>query len=291
MPPPLTLPRLLLAALLAVPWLPAAAADPQAKPISVATYNLRLDLTSDGPNAWPHRRDAVKALVGRYGFEIMGTQEGLPHQIRDLEAMAGFTRVGVGRDDGRAEGEHAAIFFRHSRFEALDRGDFWLSQTPERPSIGWDGRCCKRIASWVKLRDRGDGQVFFVFNAHFDHEGVQARRESALLMLRRIADLAGPLPVICMGDFNALPDSEAVRSLGAVLRDSRAASLAPPVGPVGTFNGFERYAPLRDRIDYVFVSPQWRVLRYAALDDSVDGRYPSDHLPVAVQLVLEPGAR
>lgn len=260
-------------------------------PIEVATYNLRLDLASDGPDAWPHRREAVKALVRYHGFEILGTQEGLPGQIRDLEAMSEFARVGVGRDDGRSAGEHAAIFYRRDRFEALDHGDFWLSETPERPSIGWDGRCCKRIASWVKLRDRSDGQSFFVFNAHFDHEGVQARRESALLMLRKIAQIAGDQPVICMGDLNSLPDSDAVRSLGAVLRDARAASETPPYGPAGTFNGFKLDAPMLDRIDYVFVGAPWRVLRYGVLSDSVDRRYPSDHHPVAVRLVLDRGPR
>lgn len=264
---------------------PAAAAT--TAPIEVATYNLRLDLASDGPNAWPQRREAVKALVRFHGFEILGTQEGLPHQIADLEAMTEFARVGVGRDDGRSGGEHAAIFYRHARFERLANGDFWLSETPERPSMGWDARCCKRISSWVHLRDRPSGADFFVFNAHFDHEGEVARRESARLVLQRMAQIAGTRPAFFLGDLNALPDSAAVRTLVGVLRDARAASTTPPYGPAGTFNGFQFDAPMLDRIDYVFVSPHWRVLRYGVLSDSNDRRYPSDHHPVTVRLQLE----
>jgi endonuclease/exonuclease/phosphatase family metal-dependent hydrolase len=271
---------------LALLWLGGALAA-ALKPINVATYNLRLNLASDGPNAWPHRKEAVKALVRYHEFDLLGTQEGLPEQIQDLEAMREFARAGVGRDDGKSAGEHAAIFYRRERFERLAGGDFWLSQTPEQPSIGWDGRCCKRIASWVKLLDRGSGKIFFVFNAHFDHEGLVARRESARLMLRKIAEIAGDQPVICMGDFNSTPEMDAITIFGAALRDARAATETPPYGPVGSFNDFKLDAPMLERIDYVFVGPSWRVLKYGVLSDSIDRRYPSDHHPVAVRLVLD----
>jgi endonuclease/exonuclease/phosphatase family metal-dependent hydrolase len=218
---------------------------------------------------------------------LLATQEGLPEQIDELAAMPGWAYVGVGRDDGQRQGEHAAIFFRTARFAPLRQGHFWLSDTPDKPSIGWDGRCCKRIASWVQLKDLRTGQRFFVFNAHFDHEGVQARRESALLMLRKIREIAGSEPVLCMGDFNTTPETEPIRSFERVFRDSRAASQTPPYGPAGTFNGFKIDAPLQDRIDYVFVSPRWRVLRYGVLSDSTLGRFPSDHHPVAVRLQLD----
>ncbi len=256
-------------------------------PFQAATYNLRLNLAEDGPNAWPRRAEAVKALIRYHGFDLLGTQEGLPEQVDELAAMPGWAYVGVGRDDGQRRGEHAAIFFRTARFSLLGQGHFWLSETPDKPSMGWDGRCCKRIASWARLKDLQTGQAFFVFNAHFDHEGVQARRESALLMLRKIRDIAGAEPVLCMGDFNTTPETEPIVSLARVLRDSRAVSETPPYGPVGTFNGFQIDAPLLDRIDYVFVSPRWRVLRYGVLSDSYQGRFPSDHHPVAVRLQLD----
>ena len=127
--------------------------------LHVATYNLRLDVASDGANAWPHRRDAVKALVRRHGFDVFGTQEALPGQLADLDALTEYARVGVGRDDGKQAGEHSAIFYRRDRFELLAHGDFWFSQTPEVPSKGWDARCCNRLASWARLHDKASGKA------------------------------------------------------------------------------------------------------------------------------------
>ena len=259
----------------------------QAQPFSAATYNLRLNLASDGPNAWPHRRDAVRALIRHHEIDLLGTQEGLIDQIEDLEAMPGLARVGVGRDDGKRGGEHAAIFFRTERFALLATGDFWLSSTPELPGKGWDARCCNRLATWARLRDLASGRVFFAFSVHFDHEGVVARRESARLMLRKMREIAGDAPTLLLGDLNATPESEPVQILLTGLRDARALSQTPPYGPVGTFNGFKLDAPLLERIDYVLLSPHWHVLRYAVLTDSVHGRFPSDHLPVVTRLSLE----
>lgn len=262
-------------------------AAPTGVPFTAATWNLRLDLASDGPNAWPHRRDAVKALIHAQGFDVFGTQEALAHQVRDLETMDEYARVGVGRDDGVEAGEFSAIFFRRTRFSLLAHGDFWLSPTPDRPSMGWDARCCKRIATWARLRDATSGRALVVFSAHFDHEGVVARLESARLMLRQIEAIAGSTPVICLGDFNATPGTAPIRLLAGTLIDARAVSATPPVGPVGTFNGFRFDAPVTERIDYLFVSPQFKVLGYAVLTDATDRRYPSDHHPVVVRLRLD----
>lgn len=259
----------------------------QAQPFNAATYNLRLNLASDGPNAWPHRRDAVRALIRYHEIDLLGTQEGLIDQIEDLAAIPGLARVGVGRDDGKRGGEHAAIFFRTERFSLLAAGDFWLSPTPDVPGKGWDARCCNRLASWARLRDLASNRVFVAFAVHFDHEGVVARRESARLMLRKMREIAGETPALLLGDLNATPESEPVQILLTGLRDARTLSQTPPYGPVGTFNGFKLDAPLLDRIDYVMLSPQWRVLRYAALTDSVDARFPSDHLPVVTRLSLD----
>lgn len=255
--------------------------------ITVATYNLRYNTPQDGINAWPHRREAVKALVRYHEFDIFGTQEALADQIADLASMGEYGHVGVGRDDGKAAGEHSAIFFLKERFALQQHGDFWLSETPDRPSLGWDAKCCNRITSWARLRDGQTGKTFFVFSTHFDHEGVVARRESAKLLVRRINEIAGESPVICVGDFNATPGSEPILTMQGALRDAYAVSLAAPYGPVGTYNGFKLDAPMINRIDYIFVSPNVKVLRYAVLSDSVDGRYPSDHHPVVARISLD----
>jgi endonuclease/exonuclease/phosphatase family metal-dependent hydrolase len=259
----------------------------QTNEFNIATYNLRLNVASDGPNAWPQRRDAVKALIRYHEFDILGTQEGLIDQIEDLAAMPGFAYVGVGRDDGVHGGEHSAIFFRKARFEVEAHGDFWLSQTPERPSKGWDAVCCNRIATWARFRDRTSAKRFFVFNVHFDHQGEEARRQSAVLMLRKIQQIAGAATVICTGYFNSTPDTEQIKTLRTVFRDAREVSAEPPYGPVGTFNDFKLDAAMTERIDYIFVGPRITVFKYAVLSDSVDRRYPSDHHPVVARLQIQ----
>jgi endonuclease/exonuclease/phosphatase family metal-dependent hydrolase len=266
---------------------PASAASNPAAPIKVASYNLRYNNPGDGPNAWPARREMVKALIRYHEFDILGTQEGLSDQIAELAQMDEYDHVGVGRDDGKDAGEHSAIFFRKSRFALLGKGDFWLSETPDRPSFGWDATCCHRIASWARLRDRSTARVFYVFSVHFDHEGEQARRHSADLMLRKIAAITRGEPAICVGDFNSTPDTVQIRKMSTTLRDAAQVSKAPPYGPKGTFNGFQLDAPMLDRIDYIFVDGRFDVLDYAVLSDTVDRRYPSDHDPVVARVVLK----
>jgi len=255
--------------------------------INIATYNLRLNVASDGPNAWPQRREAVKALIRFHEFDILGTQEGLPDQIDDLAAMPGFAYVGVGRDDGKRAGEHSAIFYRKARFDVEAHGDFWLSQTPQKPSKGWDAKCCNRIATWARFRDHVTDRRFYIFNVHFDHEGVEARRQSAGLMLQKIHDIAAGATVICTGDFNSTPETEQIRAMKTVLRDAREATAEPPYGPVGTFNDFKLDAPMLERIDYIFVDGHVAVKKYGVLSDSFGGRYPSDHHPVVARIAIQ----
>jgi endonuclease/exonuclease/phosphatase family metal-dependent hydrolase len=252
--------------------------------IEVATYNLRYNNPGDGPNAWPARKEMVKALIRYHEFDILGTQEGLAGQIADLAQMEEFEHVGVGRDDGRGAGEHSAIFFRKSRFALLGKGDFWLSETPERPSFGWDAKCCHRLASWARLRDRASGRELYVFSVHFDHEGEVARRESAKLLLRKIAEISRGEAAICVGDFNSTPETVQIQAMSTAMRDAFRVSKAPPYGPQGTFNNFRLDADMTERIDYIFVDKHIEVLKYAVLSDSLDRRYPSDHHPVVARL-------
>jgi endonuclease/exonuclease/phosphatase family metal-dependent hydrolase len=232
-------PKLLVACGLALlPWLSVPAALQAAAAVApleftAATWNLRLDTPDDGPNVWAHRRDAVRALVRYHGIELLGTQEGLMNQVNDIGAMPGFAWVGVGRDDGKDAGEHSAIFFSSARFGLLAHGDYWLSATPDVPSRSWDSRCCNRLATWAKLRERRSGREFFVFSVHFDHEAEVSRRESAKLMLRKIKEIAGETPTVILGDFNATPDSEPVRIMTSAMRDGRKESESPPYGARG----------------------------------------------------------
>lgn len=281
----MTLRRRLLQLVFLATLIPAAFAQQEAT-LNIATYNLRMNTERDGPNAWPHRKELVKSLVRYHDFDLLATQEGLPDQITDLGGMQEYAHVGVGRDDGKHAGEHSAIFYKRERFELLRAGDFWLSQTPDRPSLGWDATCCHRIASWAQLLDRRTGRKLYFFSVHFDHEGSVARRESAKLMLSKVKDIAGAEPVIVAGDFNSTPETEQIATMKSQLVDAFDASAKPRYGPAGTFNGFKIDSPLDERIDYIFVSPHVKVLSYATLTDSHLGRFPSDHLPVMVKARL-----
>lgn len=256
--------------------------------LHIATYNLRMNTPSDSINAWPNRKEAVKSLVRFHEFDVFGTQEGFRDQLEDLSEMQEYHFAGCGRDDGHIAGEHSAIFYRHDRFSLLDKGDFWLSETPDIPSFGWDANSHKRLCSWVKLYDRQNCVTFYVFNAHYDHRGQEARRESSKLILRKISEIADQSPVFFMGDLNAGPENEAVVILNKVFADAYNHSEEPPYGPLGTFNDFDINRPLTDRIDYIFVNGRVRVIKYGVLSDSNHQRYPSDHLPVMIKAEFLP---
>jgi endonuclease/exonuclease/phosphatase family metal-dependent hydrolase len=276
--------------LLLVSLLLASQAATAAKPpvaLRVASYTLRSNQAGDGADAWPNRKEMVKNLVQHYDFDVFGIQEGLRAQLNDVAELPAYAFVGRGRDDGKEAGEHSAIFYKKARLQLLQTGDFWLSQTPDRPGKGWDATCCNRICTWARFKDLQSGQVFYFFSVHFDHEGVEARRQSGQLMVRKIKEIAQGAPVVCVGDLNSTPDTEQVKTLQGALGDAYQLTQRPAYGPVGTFNGFELTAPLRDRIDYIFVSRGSTVLDYSVLTDSMRGHYPSDHFPVVANVVLK----
>lgn len=256
------------------------------KPIIAASYNIRMNTASDGINAWPNRKEEVKALVRYHEFELFGVQEAFIGQINDLLEMEEFAYTGHGRDDGKDAGEHSAIFYHKSRFKLLDSGDFWLRETPGVPGKGWDATCCNRICSWAKFRDQDTKRQFYFFCVHFDHQGVKARQESGKLMVQKIEEIAAGYPVICVGDFNSTPETEQIKTMQSILKDAYQVSEMAPYGPVGTFNSFDFNAPMKNRIDYIFVSNPIRVLKYGVLTDSKSQRYPSDHQPVVAKVLI-----
>lgn len=256
----------------------------QEEEMKVASFNLRMDTPRDSVNAWPNRKEMVKSLIQYHDFDIIGTQEGFVHQLNDLMEIPGYEFIGAGRDDGMQAGEHSAIIYKTDKFEVLESGNFWLRENPDEPGLGWDATCCNRIASWGLFKDLKNGIEFYVFNAHFDHQGVMARKESGKLMVKKIKEIAKDKPVICTGDFNSTPDTEQIKSMSELLQDSYKVSKMPPYGPVGTTNSFVFTAPMKNRIDYVFLSNDFQVSKYAVLTDALNQRYPSDHLPVVATI-------
>ncbi|MCF2497980.1 MULTISPECIES: endonuclease/exonuclease/phosphatase family protein [Dyadobacter] len=259
----------------------------QKNTINVASYNLRYNTANDGVNAWPNRKENVKGLIRFHEFDIFGVQEALIGQLKDVAELTEFTFYGKGRDDGKEGGEHSAIFYKKDRFKALQSGDFWLSETPDKPGKGWDATCCNRIASWVKFQDLLSKKEFYFFNVHFDHQGVEARRQSGHLMVKKISEIAGKSTVILTGDFNSTPETEQIKTIQGLLNDSHEVTKQPPYGPEGTFNSFKFDAAMDKRIDYIFVSKNINVLKYGVLTDAKEQRYPSDHQPVLIKVEIK----
>lgn len=256
--------------------------------MNVATFNLRMDTDRDSANAWRYRKEAVKGLIRFHDFDIFGTQEGFKHQLEDILELGNYAYTGGGRDDGKDAGEHSAIIYKTERFRILEKGNFWFSETPDMPGKGWDATCCNRICSWARFREIASGKEFYFFNVHYDHQGREARKNSSLLLLRRIRSIAGNNPVFCTGDFNATPDDEPIRILSndGLLFDSYKISLQTPYGTEGTFNAFNPDSPMKNRIDYIWVTQGIEVKKYGVLNDVHRGRFPSDHFPVMVKVML-----
>lgn len=278
---------ILAAALLALP----AAAKERADHYEAMTYNIRLDIASDGGNAWPHRRAALIALVAYQAPDLVGMQEVLQHQKQAVEAdLPAYQFVGVARDDGKTKGEYSMLGFRRDRFALVGSGTFWLSPTPDVPSKGWDA-ALPRIATWARLHDRTAKRNLLVVNTHFDHIGEVARQESARQIRRWIDGERKPdESAILMGDFNSAATSNpyaAIVELGeGALRDSRTVSRTPHYGPLGTFTGFDIARMDASPIDHIFVSDDVAVLRHATLTDQTGGKLPSDHYPVVADLCI-----
>ena len=258
-------------------------------PLHVGSYNIRMNTTVDKENAWPHRKDRVKALIQFHEYDIVGVQEALPGQMDDLRRMPGFASVGIGRD-GEAGGEHSAIFYRTDRVRVLDSGTFWLSQTPEAVSKGWDAQL-HRVCTWAKMKDLRTRRVFYFFNTHLDHIGPVARKESARLIVERMAAVASRYPVMCTGDFNSQPSDEPIVIMKEAFRSAREISQTPPYGPTWSYTGFA--IPVSEKlrgkqeIDYLFVNDRVKVLRFGILSDSDGRNFPSDHFPLIATVVLE----
>jgi endonuclease/exonuclease/phosphatase family metal-dependent hydrolase len=252
------------------------------------TYNIRLDVASDVNNAWPFRKDFFAAQVRFYEPDILGVQEAMPHQVVDLERLLPqYNQVGIGRE-GVGKGESSNIFYKKDKFTVIQTNTFWLSETPEAISMGWDA-ACHRVCTYALFQEAKTNQLFWVFNTHLDHIGEQARTKGIKLILAQINQLNTlNYPVIFMGDFNSEPQEERIVALKKVMNDTREVSIDKPFGPVGTFNNFEHNKSVTALIDYIFISKKsnLKVIKYAVLSDSKDLKYPSDHLPVYVEMVF-----
>ncbi len=258
-----------------------------AQTFTIGTFNVRYDNAGDTGNLWKDRAPIAANLIRFHQFDIVGTQEGLAHQINDLQQrLPEYDHYGLGRDDGKSKGEHSSIFYLKDKFSVKDSGDFWLSEHPEKPGFGWDARN-NRICTWLKLTSKEGKKTFYVFSVHFDHRGVVARKESAKLILEKIKTIAGKTPVVLVGDFNGNPQSEWYNTINnsGVLKDAYSMAVNPYTNN-GSFNSFKTGNPSKEIIDHIFITNGFKVKRYGILTDTYHGKFPSDHFPVLVDLAF-----
>ncbi|MDO9136790.1 MAG: endonuclease/exonuclease/phosphatase family protein [Lutibacter sp.] len=257
-----------------------------AQTLNVMTYNIRLDVAVDGENAWPLRKEFLTSQIQFYEPDIFGIQEATPKQVIDISNMLpNYDQVGIGRE-GKGKGESSNIYYKKDRFILKESNTFWLSETPNKISKGWDA-AYNRVCTYALLKDKKSRKNIWVFNTHLDHKGDVARNKGIELILSKIAEVnTKNYPVIFMGDFNSEPHEDRIISLKNKMDDSRDISEEKPFGPSGTFNGFNHNEPVTLLIDYIFISKNsnLKVNKYAVLSDSKDLKYPSDHLPVYVKL-------
>ncbi|WP_345990799.1 endonuclease/exonuclease/phosphatase family protein [Chryseobacterium sp. Chry.R1] len=255
--------------------------------LKVMSFNIRLQVESDKENAWTERKHDVQDLLMYYHPDYFGVQEALPEQMKDLKkGLQNYNYVGVGRDDGKEEGEFSAIFYDNERLQVVKSGTFWLSETPDKPSRGWDA-ACNRVCTYAVFKDRKSKKEFLAMNLHFDHVGNVARVESAELILKKIKELnPGNLPLTLSGDFNLTDNSEPIKIISQNLKDSFYNSETQHYGPKGTFTGFNVNEIPKDRIDYIFVKGM-KIKSHRHINDRRENLlYPSDHFPVIAELSL-----
>ena len=252
-----------------------------AQRMNVMSFNIRYQNKHDGNNAWDYRRDDMVRLIINRHPDVFGLQEVLDDQYTFLcNNLSDYSAVGVGRDDGSRKGEYTPIFFQKSRYELLNSGTFWLSETPDSVSRGWDA-VCNRICTWALLKNRKSGKRFVFACTHLDHKGEKSRSNAALLIKQRLNDISSGLPIVLVGDFNVPEQSRAydivVNSPYALNDTWKVAKRCE--GLNYSFNGFGKFNETNGKkIDYIFVSQNIKVKNIAILDAYIkDGRYLSDH--------------
>jgi len=268
--------------LVVVPW--TSLAQQPREPLTVLSFNIRYGTAKDGENEWSHRKSLLFDVVREQDADIIGLQEALDFQIDEITAaVPAYATIGVGRDDGRARGEFAAILFRKGRFRVADAGTFWFSDTPTVPgSMHW-GNKITRICTWARLVDR-DGRAFYAFNVHLDHQSQPSRERSTQLLRERIEARAyASDPVLVTGDFNVGEKNPALASLRGPFTDTFR-MVHPHETTVGTFTGFKFGNTAGEKIDYILVQPGTEVLQADIVRASKGERYPSDHFPVVARV-------
>ena len=274
--------KLLIAMLTLAAIIPAAVSCKKADPeLKVMSFNIRLGVADDGDNSWDIRKPAVAEMLNTVNPVMFGVQEAYDFQLSYIEENCPrYKAVGVGRDDGSNEGEHMSVIYNTEKIEMLDWGTYWLSETPDVPSFGWDA-ACRRTATWTKLRVIATGKEFFFVNTHLDHVGVVARKEGLAMIVKRIGDMnPDGVPMILTGDFNITPDNEGLVDLAKIMKNSRYEAVASDTKP--SYNG---WGEAGEEIDYIWYDGFEECPMFRVVDEQYAGKpFISDHYPVMAVL-------
>lgn len=253
--------------------------------VKVMSYNIRLGSGEDGTNSWRFRAPLTIEMIEDQAPDIFGVQEALDYQVEFIEEFTkDYDCVGVGREDGKKEGEHMAIFWNKKTMKILKWGTFWLSETPEKPSMGWDA-ACYRTATWALMKDKKTGKKFYFVNTHLDHVGKEARANGLALIVDRIAEInPDGLPMVLLGDFNVKPNDPCLAGLDARMKSAR--KIAAKTDSHHTYNGWGK-ATKDSVIDYIYISGFSACPEYQTVTKKYSGRtFVSDHYPITARLIF-----
>lgn len=260
-------------------------ASGQSSELKVMSYNIRLGSATDGTNSWMYRCPATLEMLEDQKPDVIGLQEALRDQVVFLEEFTkDYDYVGVGREDGKKEGEHMAIFWNKKTVKLMKWGTFWLSETPEKPSMGWDA-ACYRTATWALMKDKRTGEKFYFVNTHLDHVGAEARKNGLKLIVDRIAEINPEgYPMVLTGDFNMKPSAPELKDLDACMKSARKVALT--TDSHNTFNNWGK-AKSDMIIDYIYISGFSSCLEYQTVTKKyADRKFISDHYPIFARLIF-----
>ena len=273
------------AVLMALPFTVSAQKQTRDYDLKVMSYNIRMGVAKDGTNSWEYRYPATALMLQDQMPDVFGVQEAFEFQVRFIEDnFADYDSVGVGRDNGKSEGEFMSIFWNKKTVKMVKWGTFWLSETPEKPSKGWDAKC-KRTATWALMKDKKTGKHFYYVNTHLDHRGSEARRQGLNLIVSRIDEINQKgYPMVLTGDFNMKPDDAALTGLEQRMQSAR--KIAPKTDNHATLNLWGK-GKADMVIDYIYVSGLSACPEYHTVNEKYgQWKYISDHYPVYAKLIF-----
>lgn len=251
----------------------------------IMSFNIRC--ANVGSDSWEDRIGIVSQTMLESEADSIGVQEATPEWMATLKETVGekYAYVGVGRDDGDNKGEYSAIFYLKDKYTALDSGTFWLSETPDEVSFGWDA-ACRRVCTWVVLENKETGEKYVHLNSHFDHIGITARKNSVDLILDKAAQYSD-LPVVFTADMNVKQGSDNYNQFvdSGILRDTKFDT--SDTMNYCTYHDTKPERHADDVIDYVMVNDKFDTMSYRVVTEGIDGRFVSDHYPIYADIVIK----